>query len=810
MFLAVVAAQVGAADRTPDGFTILPSEITLSDSRAGHGLIVEARAGALMVGDVTTSARFRSANESVAKVDETGRVTAVGDGKTTVIAVVDGNETSVPVTVRNTSAESARSYRHHVNPVLTKFGCNSGACHGAAAGKKGFKLSLRGWDLPTDYDTIVRGAAGRRIVRSDPANSLLLTKPTAELSHGGGERFTQDSLEYAILREWIAGGMARPVDDDPRVDRIEVFPKLVSLRPGDKQQVLVQAHLTDGTIQDVTRWAKFNTSSDGVAEVTEDGLVTVINAGEAAIGVWYTSQITSARISVPYDFTVDPEVFAASPRNNFIDEHVLAKLAVLNIPPSGQADDRTFVRRVYLDALGMLPTPEEVDAFLQDDADDKRSALIDRLLRRGEFTDYLAYKLGDLLLVSSKKLPQRSALLSFHRFIRESVAANKPWDRFAREIITARGSNLDNGAVNYFLIHKETTDLNETTSQAFLGLSITCARCHNHPLEKWTLDDYYGMANLLTRIKLKNGARAGEVFVQSTSFGDINHPRKGTAMAPRPLDGEPLALDASRDRRVHLADWLTAPDNPYFARAIINRIWSHYLGRGLADPEDDLRLSNPLSNEALMNALVDDFVNHKFDLRHLIRRILNSAAYQRSSEMNAGNEKDNTYHSRYLVRRLPAEVILDIYSSVTDRPTNFSGYPSGWRATQLPDSRVASYFLTAFGRPERTTTCACERQEEPSVAQTLHIANGDTLNGKLRADGGRVARLAASGATDAEILDALYPAALARPPTEAERTAASNLLATLGDTDEAKKHRREAVEDLFWAVLTSKEFLFNH
>jgi len=702
------------------------------------------------------------------------------------------------------------SFRRHIIPILAKYGCSSGACHGALAGKNGFKLSLRGWDPEFDYDALTRDASGRRIVKSDPAQSLFLRKPTAQIKHGGGERFKQGSYEYNIFYQWIASGIPAPQKSDARVESLRISPHTALLEPEKQQAIAVQAIYTDGSIDDVTRWARYSTTDEGVATVGDDGIAKGAGPGEAVINVWYASKVGMMRVGSPFPRTVDPKLFAASPRNNFIDEHVLGKLKTLNIPPSGETTDAEFIRRAYLDAAGILPTPKEIEAFIADATPDKRVKLVDKLLAREELTDYWAYQFSDVLLLSSKKLKDRPGLLSFYRFVRASIARNEPWNQFVRDIITASGSNLENGAVNFFAIHKETADLSETTSQAFLGLSIGCAKCHNHPLEKWTLDDYYGMANLVSRVKLKNGDRTGEILLQSATAGNIPHPVTGEPMPPKPLDGQPMAVDSTRDRRQHLADWLTAPENPYFARAIVNRVWKNFMGRGLAEPEDDMRLTNPVSNEALMSALAKDFIDHKFDLRHLMKMIMTSAAYQRSSLAISGNETDEKYYSHYIVRRLPAEVILDAYSTVTDVSTNFPGYPMGWRAMQLPDSQVASYFLDAFGRPDRTTTCSCERTEATTMTQALHVSNGSTLNDKLRAKGGTIDHLVTEKTPDDAIINEIYATALGRKANATEIAAAADLLKTPTANTDPAKDRREKIEDVVWAVVTSKEFLFNH
>jgi hypothetical protein len=729
----------------------------------------------------------------------------------------------------------AWSFRNHVIPMMTRAGCNSGACHGALAGKGGLKLSLRGYDPQADHFVLTRQALGRRVDREEPAHSLLLLKPTLAVPHGGGQKIEPGSADYAILADWIAAGAPAPRTDDPRIERLEVMPPSAVLKPKDSLQVLVRAWYSDGHAEDVTRWAKFNSSEDMVATVNADGKVSVAGPGEAAITVWCSNLVAASRVAVPFPGQVDAKVFAASPRHNFVDDLVLAKLAALNIPPSLPCTDAEFIRRAYLDAAGILPTPEEVKQFLADSRPalstapgrlqgsrpGDRERLINSLLERPEFVDYWAYKWSDLLLITTRRLPQ-PAVWSFYQFVRQSVADNKPWDRFARDVLTAQGSTLQNGAANYFVLHKDVTDLTESTSVTFMGLSVTCCRCHNHPLEKWTQDQYWSMANLFSRVALKNGDRAGEVHVQALPAGDVPHLRRGVPMPPTPLDGKPLALDSPVDRRAYFADWLTAPDNPYFARALVNRVWRNFMGRGLVEAEDDLRQTNPPSNAELLDALAKDFIAHKYDVKHLIRTIMTSASYQRSSKPLPGNREDDRFYSRYLVRRLSAEVILDAYAAVTGVPTpftqlnaggrdavsNYNGYPLGTRALQLPDSLVASRFLDAFGRPERAQTCSCERQQDSSVGQALHLNNGKTLNDKLRAKGSHIEGWLAEKISDDEAVQRVFVLALSRPPTEAERKKFEGFLAEAAA--DGKTTRREALEDLFWAVLTSKEFVFNH
>ncbi|MER3415191.1 MAG: hypothetical protein C4297_03135 [Gemmataceae bacterium] len=744
----------------------------------------------------------------------------LADGEAVLRAEHQGRTAQARVRVSGVAREMRVSFRNDVLPVLTRAGCNSGACHGALAGKGGMKLSLRGYDPESDYFVLTRQAGSRRVNVEEPSASLLLQKPTLVVSHGGGLRLDVQSGDFALLADWIAEGATSPAPDDPQVTGIEILPAALKVSPGTQVSLLVLARYSDGRVRDVTRWSKFASVEESVAVVNEEGQVQVRGNGQGAITAWFANHVAVARVISPMPGPVADSVYAQSARYNYIDDLVLAQLRDLHIPPSSLCTDREFIRRVYLDAAGILPTPEEVQAFVADQRPDKRARLIAQLLERSEFVDYWTYKWCDLFLVSTRRLPQ-AAVWSFYQYLRQSVAANKPWDRLAREILTVQGSNLEQGAANYFALHKDIADLTEATCVTFLGMSLTCARCHNHPLEKWTQDQYWSLANLFARVRFKNGDRFGEVIVQVQPSGDVLHPRRNTAMPPRPLDGEP-APDHIGDRREHFVRWLTAPDNPYFARAIVNRIWRHYLGRGLIEPEDDLRATNPPTHPELLAALTQDFVAHGYDVKHLMRTIMNSATYQRSAVPKAGNETDDRFYSRYLIRRLPAEVILDAYSQVTGVPTAFKQihvgttggiaetklYPLGTRALQLPDSLLVSQFLDAFGRPHREQVCSCERQQDASVSQALHLHNGQTLNEKLRDPNSRVSAWLKEGIGAEEAIRRLFLLALARQPTDQE---VAQLKKLMEQSDlKTEPGRREAFEDLFWAVLTSNEFLFNH
>jgi len=818
-----------------DAITILPAKFTLTGRNARQTLIVEHRRNGELNGQVTGQIVFRSQNPKVVRV-ENGVAIPVGNGTTKITATRvprdatrgRGDATRLPrdatrlprdatrglvavaeVTVTGFNKPAGWSFRNHVQSVLSKAGCNSGACHGAAAGKNGFKLSLRGYDPVADFYAITRQNRGRRIVPSDPGRSLLLTKPTGAVPHKGGLRFEVDSHEYRVVSEWIAAGTPAPKKSDPRISRLEVLPQVSLQKPGATQQLIVRAHFTDGHTEDVTRWAKFTSTNLSVAKVDDRGKVTVVGSGEGAIVAWYLSRNVVATITVPHANRIPKSVFAKAPRRNVIDDLVLNKLQRLNLPPSPRCSDSEFLRRAYLDTIGVLPTAEETKRFLADKSPKKRDRLIERLLARPEFVDYWAYKWSDLLLLSGKRLRPK-ALQAFYKWIRERVERNTPWDEFVTEIVTAKGSTFKNGAANFYSLHQDPLDMAETVSMAFLGMSIQCAKCHDHPLEKWTNDQYYGMANMFARVRGKgwggdyrNGDGRRVVF--TVDSGEVIQPRTGRPQPPRPLDAEPLPFDSRKDRRVVLAEWLTSPKNPYFSRAIANRIWANFFGIGIVNKVDDLRLTNPPSNEPLLAALADELVKRGYDLKALMRAILQSETYQRSGKVLPGNKADDRFFSRFYPRRLKAEVLLDAVSQVTGSPTQFKGYPKGTRALQLRDADVASYFLKTFGRPDRLITCECERSNQPSMTQVLHIVNGATLNEKLAAKTNRITVLLKKNTPDGEIIDRLYLAALSRYPRPEEKQQLLNVLSAAGP-----KEKRAVVEDLYWGVLSSKEFLFQH
>jgi len=719
-------------------------------------------------------------------------------------------------------AAATPTFRNDVLPIISKAGCNSGGCHGALAGKGGFRLSLFGYNPAADHAAITREILGRRIEPSDPARSLILLKPTTAVKHKGGKRIDVGSEDYQTLVAWIVGGAPGPSEADATLVELSVQPEESLLKTGDNIALTVRARFSDGTERDVTRHAKFTSTDETVASVDQAGNVTGVGPGAGAITAWYSSQIVIARLTSPYPQTIPESVFAEAIRENFIDDLVLNQLQQLNLKPSPAASDATFVRRAFLDTVGRLPTPEETRAFVEDDSSDKFATLADQLLAREEYVDYWAYKWSDLLLVSGAKL-RPEPMKAYYSWIRDAVASDMPWDQFARGVVTAQGSSVDEGASNFYAIHQDPESMAENISQAFLSLSINCAHCHNHPLEKWTNDQYYQFANLFSRVRAKGwggDTRSGDgkrtLYVEPS--GDLIQPRTGKPQPPAPLDAPAIPIDDPGDRREVLAKWLTAPENPYFSRAIANRVWANFMGVGLVESVDDLRASNPASNEKLLAALSNDLIEQKYDLKSLMKLILTSQTYRRSSVALPENRDDGRHYSRYYPRRLPAEVLSDAISDVTGVRDSYKQlalndgsfektefYEDGTRALELYDSSVESYFLKTFGRNQREITCECERSNQPSLVQVLHLSNGSTINGKLSAEKGRVADLLAVDLEPAELLNKVWILCFSREPGEHERIEFEKLLAAAGPDE-----KRAVTEDIFWSLLTSREFLFQH
>lgn len=733
------------------------------------------------------------------------------------IALAGGSLFLVPVEAR---AEEP-SFTREVMAVLSKAGCNMGTCHGNQNGKGGFKLSLRGEDPAFDYAALTRELAARRVDRVAPEQSLILRKPLGRLAHEGGVRFRDDWPEYKILRDWIAAGAPGPRAEEPSVVRLEVAPQAqVLLPPEDQVQLRVTAIMSDGERRDVTRLAVYEPSNLSV-EVDRDGRVQQVQDGEATVIVRYLQ----AQAPVWVAFVPERPNYAwdGPPPANRVDELVFAKLRSLRIRPSEAAEDRVFLRRAYLDLLGVLPTVEEAQAFLADADPRKREALIDRLLARPEFAEQWALKWSDVLRNEEKVLDAKG-VETFHGWIRDSMAEGKPLDQFARELVSARGSTYKNPPANYYRANRDPFTRAETTARLFLGVRLQCARCHNHPFDRWTQDDYYSWAAIFSRVDyeiVENKRRdnldkhefVGEQIVVIKDKGEVENPRTGQPAPPKLLGAETPELKPKQDRLEPLAAWLAAPENPLFAQVQVNFVWYHLMGRGLVEPIDDFRPTNPPSNPELLRWLTEDFIAHGFDLRHLVRRIVVSRTYQLSSEPNDTNAEDTTNFSRAIVYRLPAEKLLDAQTHLLDAPAGFAGQPAGMRAGQLPGARKTpsrrtsvgggDRFLAMFGKPERLLACECERSNETTLNQAFLFLSGDDLDERLTRSGNRLERWANSQRSDAKIVDQLFWTALTRPATEEERRTA---LARLAASDD----RLSAVQDLAWALMNAKEFIFRH
>ncbi|MEX2120885.1 MAG: DUF1549 and DUF1553 domain-containing protein [Pirellulales bacterium] len=692
-----------------------------------------------------------------------------------------------------------------VLPILTAAGCNAGACHGKARGQNGFALSLLGFDPDFDYAAIVKDARGRRLFPAAPDNSLLLRKAAARVPHGGGRRLPPDSPHYATLGAWIVAGMPRNRPDDPELVRIELSPSQRVMTQGDEEQLAVTACYSDGSTRDVTALADFQSSEAAIAAVGREGRVAAGELpGQATIMARYMGQIATWDTAIPLPHPVDRAVYDSLPRHNFIDELVWRKLAQMGVTPSEPAADSTFLRRVYLDAIGRLPTPGEVRAWLADADPQKRDRLVDALLERDEYADYWANKWADLLRPNPYRVGIK-ATFSLDEWLRDAFRRNLSYDQFVRRLVTARGSTWRNGAVTLFRDRRGPDEITTSVSQLFLGIRLECAKCHQHPFEVWGQKDFYSLAAYFAQIERKGTGLSppisgGEEIVFHGGKGTVAHPLTGELLDPRPLFGEARPVEPGEDPREALADWMTSDDNPYFARAAVNRIWAELMGRGLVDPVDDLRATNPPSNPALLAALADEFRRLGYDQKALLRTMMTSYVYGLSSLANERNVADTRSYSRHYRQRLGAEVLLDAICDITQVPETFAAMPPESRAMEIWTHRVGSLFLDAFGRPDENQDPPCERTPDTTVVQTLHMMNAPSLHAKVISDAGRAAALAASDKTPAEIVEELYLLVYARYPAADEAQAAVSVF------DE--RSRREAAEDLLWALLNTPEFIF--
>ncbi|GIW97807.1 MAG: S-layer protein [Pirellulaceae bacterium] len=752
--------------------------------------------------DVTTAARYHVESPQVVEVLPDGLLVPRGNGTTTVEVHWQGLRAAVQVEVTEMEVTLPVHFALQVEPIFTKHGCNGGGCHGKSAGQAGFKLSLLGFDALEDYRHLVVESRGRRLFPAAPEQSLLLLKATGEVPHGGGARFGRDSHEYRLLVRWIAAGMPFGADDAPVVTGIEVLPKTRQLDAESRQQLSVVAHYSDGSVEDITRMAQYESNNTDLAEVDARGVVQLRRLpGDVAVMARYQGHVAVARFTIPLG--IDLADWDWPTHRSWIDELVFAKLRQLGLPPSRECDDGSFIRRVTLDLTGRLPTAEETEAFLQSRSPDKVEQLVDRLLQSVEHAEFFAQKWSAILRNRREDAGDQLGAFLFYEWLRDQIHANRPYDAMVRDLLTASGSLDINPPVVWWRQVDSTEERVEDAAQLFLGQRLQCAKCHHHPFEKWSQQDYFQFAAFFTTTTRLPGPTPDDPRYVTRVAGAISrHPKSGQALLPAGLEGGAMRLADDEDARVRLAAWMTSPQNRFFARSLVNRYWKHLFGVGFVEPEDDLRVTNPATNPALLEALADYFVDQGYDCRQLLRAICTSTVYRLDSVGNPHNLSDRTAYSRYYPKRLPAEVLLDAVDQVLGTHSEFAGLPIGSRAVSLPDTSFESYFLQVFGKPDSVTACECERSSDVNLAQTLHLMNSREIHLKLTDPHARPALMAAAG-QPREQVEKLYLAAYSRHPNDEEWRAAWEYL-------KSKEFTATAYEDLVWAIINSKEFLFNH
>lgn len=787
----------------PTKLEVFPQVAQLNGPKDARHFVVTGLDDRGGIRDWTADCTVVSSNPAVASIDG-NRIVAVANGTTDVTVEVGALRQVIPVTVASADQPRRTQFENEVLVALSKQSCNSGACHGSPSGKGGFRLSLRAFDQQLDQMTLIREEFGRRINTLEPELSLLLQKPLMQVAHGGGMQLHKQDSSFEILRKWIAEGATIDPPNTARCVKLEVFPnakRVMNRAVAPRQQLIAVAHFADGTSRDMTQLASYESSNTSVATVTPTGLVTCLSRGEAVILVRFLEHIET----VPLMFVEDVAGFAwqAPPANNFIDDLVNAKLQQLQYLPAPTTEDSEFLRRVYLDVIGLLPSPEETTAFLADTRPDKRNIAIDNLLERPEHAKFWALKWGDLLRMTGKNVGD-DGVYKYHRWLEQSIQDNMPYDQFAMQLLTATGSTLSNPPANFFRTATDTNDSVESISQVFLGARLQCAKCHNHPFERWTQDNYYGLGAFFQRVQRKKSQRPGEIMIWAASTGEVTQPRTGQVMKPWLPKVGTLETVNEQDRRIAFAEWLVRPDNPYFARIEANRIWSQLFTRGIVDPIDDFRDSNPPTNGPLLDALAKEFVDHKFDRKHLLRVMLQSRTYQASFVTNKFNQDDTRYFSHQEPRLLTAEQLLDAVNQTMGVQQTFGQLPPGTKATQLPAPDLVKVdFLKVFGQPERSTVCACERAEDSNLAMAIELFNGPMIYERLRDPNNRFRKSLAAGKSMDDTIRELYIAALSRQPTDAE-------LATATEHAKSRPEPAAAVEDICWALLNTDEFLFQH
>ena len=789
-----------AGDAALTKVEVFPNEVNLSTARDRQSLVVQATFADGITRDVTAEAVLTPANPALVRRD--GFVLhPVLDGETTLDVAFGGQTVKVPVKVAQATAVPPLSFRLDVMPVFMRAGCNTGSCHGAARGKDGFRISLFGFDPEGDHFRLTREMVGRRINLAVPDDSTMLEKSIGAVNHTGGKRMEKGDELYTTLKSWIEAGV--PNDDVtklPKVVSVELYPRQAVL-DGEKatQQMTVRAKYSDGTDRDVTSLAVFLTNNETSAAITPNGLVTAGARGEAFVMARFETHTVGSQVLVlpkglKFEYPAEAEV-------NYVDALVAAKLKKLRISPSELCNDEIFLRRAYLDVIGVPPTVEEYGRFMTSTDLDKRAKLVDELLGRKEFSELWVNKWAEVLQVKSSQQVSYKAMFLYYNWLVEKLSKNTPMDQMVQELLGANGGTFKNPSTNFYQATNVTLEMTENVAQVFMGMRIQCAQCHNHPFDRWTQDDYYGFAAFFSQIGRKQAEDQRETIIFNSGGGEVNHPVGNRRMAPKFLGG--AAPDTSgKDRRVILAKWLASPENPWFATSFANRVWAHFFGSGIVEPVDDFRVSNPATNPELLAELGKRFTDSKYDLKSLVRDICNSRTYQRSTQRNESNLTDERNFAHANLRRIKAENLLDTISLVTDTKDKFKGLPLGARATQIADGSTSTYFLTTFGRATRETVCSCEVKMEPTLSQALHLLNGNTTNQKIQ-QGGVVKKLIETRKFPEERVVELYLRTLSRMPT---RTELDNLMPAFGEGS----NQEQAIGDLFWALLNSREFLFNH
>ena len=801
MRLTLLLAAVAAGPAAAQTVAVYPPDVNLDTARDKQAFVVQLTQPDGLTRDVTDQANVTFADPALVKLEK-NVVLPAADGATTMTVAVAGQTVTVPVKVTKAKADRPVSFKLDVMPVFLRAGCNQGGCHGAARGKDGFRLSLFGFDPDGDHHRLTREASGRRVNLAVPTDSLLLEKASGAVPHTGGQKIKAGDEYYQAIVRWLEADAPLDPPDVATPVGMEVFPPSAVLDgKGERQRVVVRAKYSDGTDRDVTSLALFLSNNDTAAKIDPDGAVTAGDRGEAFV----MARFATFTVGVP--FVTLPKGLAFQwpdpPENNYIDQLVHAKLKKLRVEPSGTCSDEVFARRVYLDITGLLPTPDEYARFAVSKLPNKRELLVEELLDRKEFAELWVLKWAELLQIRSDNNANVSpkAMLLYFNWLQDKIARNVPTDEWVKELLGANGGTFKNPATNYYQLERNALKVTENVAQVFMGMRVQCAQCHNHPFDRWTMDDYYGFAAFFTQVGRKNTDDPRELVVFNAGGGETKHPVTGQPLPPKFLGGA-VADVAGKDRRVVLADWLASPSNPYFAKNLANLVWAHFFGVGIVNEVDDVRVSNPASNQELLDELGKRFTTYKYDFKKLVKDICTSRAYQRDTRPTATNEGDTRNFARGPIRRIRAETMLDVISQVTESKQKFPGLPLGARAVQIADGRTSTYFLTTFGRPTRETVCSCEVRLEPTLGQSLHLMNGDTVAAKV-AQGNVVGKFLQEKKSPAWVVEELFVRCLSRPPRADE-------LAKLLAAVDANPNKRQALEDVFWAVLNSREFLFNH